>query len=105
MMRKPKHTRRALRLERLEERQCLASLPLIAPPTSSDAVTQTQAGAAYGQLSLSFEANVGQTDSQVDYLSRGVGYTLFLTPAEAVLSLAAGDTNDVVCMRIVGANP
>lgn len=36
---------------------------------------------------LSFEANQGQTDSQVKFLSRGSGYTLFLTSTEAVLVL------------------
>ena len=41
----------------------------------------------YGKLPLSFEANQGQTDSQVKFLSRGPGYTLFLTGEEAVLSL------------------
>jgi Beta-propeller repeat len=42
----------------------------------------------YGKLPLSFEANVGQTSSQVKFLSRGQGYTLFLTRrAEAVLVL------------------
>ena len=39
------------------------------------------------QVPLSFEANRGQTDAQVQFLSRGSGYTLFLTPGEAVLSL------------------
>jgi hypothetical protein len=43
----------------------------------------------YGKLPLSFEANVGQTSSQVKFLSRGQGHTLFLTKhAEAVLVLA-----------------
>ena len=42
---------------------------------------------AYGKLPLSFEANRGQTDGQVKFLSRGGGYTLFLTPDQAVLSL------------------
>jgi hypothetical protein len=36
---------------------------------------------------LSFEANAGQVDSQVRFLSRGRGYTLFLTGDEAVLAL------------------
>src|SRR5216683_1938879 len=44
----------------------------------------------YGKLPLSFEANQGQTDKQVKFLSRGHGYALFLTPIEAVLSLKAG---------------
>jgi hypothetical protein len=44
--------------------------------------------ANYGKLPLGFEANQGQTDSQVQFLARGRGYALFLTPTEAVLSLA-----------------
>ncbi len=40
-----------------------------------------------GQLPLSFEANRGQTDKTVDFLSRGPDYKLFLTPTEAVLLL------------------
>ncbi|MBV8054982.1 MAG: hypothetical protein JO071_07055, partial [Deltaproteobacteria bacterium] len=43
--------------------------------------------ASYGKLPLSFEANRGQSDRQVKFLSRGNGYALFLTPTEAVLSL------------------
>lgn len=37
---------------------------------------------AYGNLSLSFDVNQGQTDPQVQFLSRGSGYSLFLTPTE-----------------------
>jgi hypothetical protein len=40
----------------------------------------------YGKLPLSFEKNQGQTDEKVGFLSRGGGYTLFLTPDEAVLA-------------------
>jgi Beta-propeller repeat len=44
----------------------------------------------YGNLPLAFEANAGQTSNQVKYISRGQGYTLFLTRhAEAVLVLGA----------------
>ena len=43
--------------------------------------------ASYGRMPLSFEANAGQTDSRVKFLSRGAGYTLFLTGEEAVLAL------------------
>jgi hypothetical protein len=42
---------------------------------------------AYGKLPLSFEVNKGQTDQQVKFLSRGSGYSLFLTGNEAVLAL------------------
>ncbi len=41
----------------------------------------------YGQTSLAFEANQGQIDSNVKFLSRGVGYSLFLTQGEAVVVL------------------
>ncbi len=42
----------------------------------------------YGKLPLSFEANLGQTSSKVKFLSRGQGYTLFLTRhTETVLVL------------------
>jgi sugar lactone lactonase YvrE len=42
----------------------------------------------YGQIPLSFEKNVGQTDSRVRFSSRGQGYSLFLTDREAVLALS-----------------
>ncbi len=42
---------------------------------------------SYGNLPLSFEANRGQADKSVKFVSRGSGYGLFLTPKEAVLTL------------------
>jgi hypothetical protein len=42
---------------------------------------------AYSDLPLSFEENHGQTDPRVNYLARGRGYTLFLTPTKEVLAL------------------
>ncbi|MGB2713136.1 MAG: SBBP repeat-containing protein, partial [Vicinamibacterales bacterium] len=42
---------------------------------------------SYGKIPLGFEANRGQTDTAVKFVSRGPGYTLFLTPTEAVLAL------------------
>jgi Bacterial Ig-like domain (group 3)/Beta-propeller repeat len=47
----------------------------------------------YGNLPLSFEANRGQTDSRVRFVSRSAGYTLFLTGDEAVLALSGNTTN------------
>ena len=41
----------------------------------------------YARLPLGFEANQGQTDPQVKFLSRGRGYGLFLTSDEAILTL------------------
>ncbi|MDA2929078.1 SBBP repeat-containing protein [Acidobacteria bacterium AH-259-O06] len=84
---------------------------------------------AYGRIPLHFEANQGQTDPRVKFLSRGRGYTLFLTPTGAVLTLrkpmkpAAGNKRPAlgarikdedsklslqtatVRMRLIGANP
>jgi hypothetical protein len=49
---------------------------------------QLRVSAAYHRLPLYFEANRGQTDPQVKFLSRGSGHTLFLTGrAETVLVL------------------
>src|SRR5207247_10239732 len=42
-------------------------------------------GATSVRPPLSFEANEGQTDPRVKFLSRGSGSTFFLTPGEAVL--------------------
>jgi hypothetical protein len=62
-----------------------------------------RAESAYRRLPLTFEENRGQTDVQVEYLARGPGYGLFLTPAEAVMTLH-GDDDAVVRMQFVGAN-
>ncbi len=58
---------------------------------------------AFGQLPLRFEANVGQVDGQVHFLSRGNGYNLFLTATEAVFAL--GQSSTELRMQIVGGNP
>src|SRR3989442_744504 len=42
----------------------------------------------YARLPMSFEANRGQSDPAVQFLSRGHGYSVFLTSAEAVLVLS-----------------
>ena len=71
----------------------------------------------YGKLPMSFEANRGQTASDVKFLSRGSGYSLFLTSTEAVLSIGKQPPNqiragksseiggEVLRMKLVGANP
>ena len=50
---------------------------------------QEQAGkvqeiATYGKLPMRFEQNIGQSDSQVQFLSRGNGYAVFFTPQSTV---------------------
>jgi hypothetical protein len=87
------------RLESLEDRTLLAALT------------------NYGQTPLSFEANQGQTAAGVNFLARGPGYGVFLTPTAAVLNLqkppaptATGAATpptrgDVLRLQIVGGNP
>jgi len=57
------------------------------PATVQAAVHARQA--EYGRLPLTFEMNQGQTSSEVKFLSRGRGYTAFLTAGRLVLSLRA----------------
>ncbi|PYV12873.1 MAG: hypothetical protein DMG21_22505, partial [Acidobacteria bacterium] len=49
----------------------------------------------YARQPLRFEENVGQTDGQVDFLARGLGYTVFLTRQGAVLSLAENQKSEI----------
>ena len=100
-----------LQVEGLEERCLLSSTPALDTP---DPATRARINAAYGQLPLSFEANQGQTDAHVNFLSRGAGYALFLTPDEAALRLqqpvasgtaaAQAAPEAVLRMQLVGAN-
>ena len=75
------------------------------------------------KLPMNFMKNAGQTDPCVDFISRGPGYTLFLTPTQAVFSLSSTDTSEHrqgrssrhprartvaqtdVQMNLIGANP
>jgi hypothetical protein len=74
----------------------------------------------YGKIPLSFEPNKGQTDPSVQFLSRGSGYSLFLTQNEVVLNLerqrmaSPSQTPgsqpgvamaDTLRMKLLGANP
>ncbi len=53
-----------------------------------------------GGVPLSFEINHGQSAPEVKFVARGRGYSLFLLPAEAVLSRP----NSVLRMSFVGAS-
>jgi sugar lactone lactonase YvrE len=78
----------------------IAALPLLCVPSSAEPAaptqpagqpaTKAQAAANYGRIPLSFEANRGQTDPSVQFLSHGQGYMLFLRQGEAVLALKSG---------------
>ena len=73
-------------------RICIALLLLVASgvakfpvPTATDHARLSE---NYARLPMRFEANQGQTDSAVKFLSRGHGYGLFLTSTEAVMVLS-----------------
>ncbi len=66
-----------------------APLPQQSQARGVDAVVE-----AYGKLPLSFETNQGQTASEVKFLSRGNGYSIFLTSTEAVLALNPSRDSD-----------
>jgi len=103
-------------------------VPLIHQPfAAGTAASEASLANAYGRLPVSFEANHGQTDRRVKFLSRGSGYDLFFTDDEAVLSLKKGnperkqppspvgppvpgkrpssETADFLRMRLLGASP
>ena len=72
---------------------------------------QSQVDLKAFKMKMHFEPNLGQVDESVKFLSRGEGYTLFLTPNEAVLSLQESrnserteKANSIVKMRFKGAN-
>ena len=70
----------------------------VMPPvyaSQADPKAQATILAGYGKLPLSFEANHGQTDGRVKFLSRTDSYGLFLTGDEAVLALNGNKGNSV----------
>jgi len=69
------------------------------------AATDARLNESYGKLPLHFEVNRGQTDKNVDFLSRGPGYGLYLTAGEAVLVLSKHADAKRVALRmsLVGA--
>jgi len=54
---------------------------------------------------MSFEANQGQTDSEVQFLARGRGYALFLTSTQAVLSLRDAGRGFEPDSTVAGSRP
>ena len=55
----------------------------------------------YGKIPLNFEANLGQADQRVKFLSRGPGFGFFLTNEEAILQLVEPEPA-TVRMKLVG---
>jgi len=83
----------ALEAHRFEKKPPRGRQATVAAGTSRVAVGKAEPALrarvteAYRKLPLSFEPNQGQSDQQVRFLTRGSGYSVFLTGNEAVLSL------------------
>ena len=73
--------------------------------STENSIRANSAKAILLNIPLSFEANQGQTGDRVKFLSRGDGYSLFLTSHEAVFTLRtpAGVKPSVVRMELAGA--
>ncbi len=86
----------------------------------SSLITAPQGVGTALQPPMQFEPNLGQTDPQVQFMARGVGYTVFLTPTEAVLVLPAGESQlnvnskgvatparakQIIQLQVLNANP
>ncbi len=85
-----------------------AATPTPAPgPTPAGQATPSTSAAqqAYAQLPLTFEANVGQTSSQVQFVAHASNYTAYLTESGTVLALGGTGPQGVVDLQLVGANP
>lgn len=66
----------------------------IPPGTPISAATRNRVLKQFGTLPLSFEANQGQAESEVRFLSRSDGYKLFLTSNALVLSVPGAPETD-----------
>ena len=59
----------------------------------------------YSNMPLSFEPYQGQTDTNVQFVSRGLGYTVFLHSDGATLALERPESRSVLQLRLAGAQP
>ena len=97
-------------LPRFLQRILIAALALTTVATAQlskvDGATVNQANPNYGKLPLIFEANRGQTDASVKFLTRGEGYTAFLTSSGLTLSLRSPEVataNKSLQLNFLGA--
>jgi hypothetical protein len=85
----------------------LADTPPKPASVPEQKASEQNAKAELLSVPLSFEANQGQTDAAVKFLSRGNGYALFLTSDSAVFKLRSfleNSSSAVVRMKLAGAN-
>ena len=67
--------------------------------STSQVVLKQRVLETLGQLGPRFEPNRGQTNGPVKFLTRGNGYTLFLSPTEAVLAFRGPESEEEVALR------
>lgn len=90
----------------------IASAIALSAPAPTEPAAAAQMTQDYGKIPQYFEANRGQTDPEVKFLSRGRGYTLLLTAHEALLALSrkgkrgneTADQTALVHMKVLGSN-
>ena len=71
---------------------CTAQTVPLNQTTPQNPNLSRQAQSNYGKLPLAFEANKGQADQRVKFLSRGTGYSVFLTAGGMVLALRPAES-------------
>jgi hypothetical protein len=71
----------------------------------ASAGAQTFQPSAYSHLPLSFEANRGQADGRVKFISRSSAYTLLLNSDESVFASRSTKPSSALHVKLVGANP
>ncbi len=86
-------------------------VPVYAASPDLSTVNHKQLVEDYGKLPLSFDANQGQADGQVKFLSRGSGYGFYLTSRGALLALQSPKSqgggqakSTVLRMGLIGGN-
>src|SRR5207302_3707569 len=81
-----------------------------APSPAPSSSSRNQLMAAFSQLPMIFEPNVGQSHPSVKFLAHGTVYSLFLTPEGATMALrskaaaANGSRSELLTMKLAGAN-
>ncbi|HXZ19588.1 MAG TPA: SBBP repeat-containing protein, partial [Candidatus Acidoferrales bacterium] len=75
-----------------------------APRAPLSGAAKRRAIESFGKLPLYFEANVGQTNPAVKFLSRGPAHALLLTPSEMVLVARGKEKAAAIQMKLAGGN-
>ena len=94
----------------------LSILAIVGRLPPARALPPDAATVTYGRIAASFEANRGQTDPRVAFLTRSKEGSVFFTPAEVVLALPGRRAKRphhpgkrfggaALCLRFDGANP